>query len=43
MRFHSEFLELSEVEESLLSFFIDMVCIYFPFEIIADMSAEEFE
>lgn len=40
---YSELLELSEMEESLLGFFVDVVCVYFPFEVVADVGSKEFE
>ena len=40
---HSELLELTEMKKSLLGFFIDVVCVYIPFEVVADVGAKEFE
>ena len=40
---YSELLELSEMEESLLGFFIDVVSVYSPFEVVADVGSKEFE
>ena len=40
---YSELLELSEMEESLLGFFIDVVLVYFPFDVVADVGSMEFE
>ena len=40
---YPELLELTEMEKSLLSFFVDVVCVYFPFEVIADVGSKEFE
>ena len=31
------------MEKSLLGFFVDVVCVYFPFEVIADVGSKEFE
>lgn len=43
MRHYSELLELLEIEKSLLGFSIDVVCVYFPFEVIAYVGSKEFE
>ena len=40
---YPELLELTEMEKSLLGFFVDVVCVYFPFEVIADVGSKEFE
>lgn len=31
------------MKKSLLGFFIDVVCVYFPFEVIADVGSKELE
>lgn len=43
MKAYSEVLELWEMKKSLLGFFIDVVCVYFPFEVIADVGSKEFK
>ena len=37
MRPYAKLLELSEMEKSLLGFFVDVVCVYVPFEFVADV------
>ena len=39
---YPELLELTEMEKSSLGFFVDVVCVYFPFEVIADVGSKEF-
>jgi len=43
MRPYSELLELSEMKKSLLGFIVDMICVDFPFKVIANVDSKKFE